>query len=330
MKIETISWTGQSLERVEDAALLTGRGRFIDDLGVRPGTLHAAILRSPHAHARILSIDASAARALPGVRAVLTAKDIPNLKKKAPTRAHAVLAIDRVVFMGQPVAAVAADEPAIAEEALDLIKVEYQVLPVAADPLMSMQPGAPPVADAGTEADTSEALAHAAVAIAAYVLAFATTAGALRPLAGLATLVALAGFAGFASPATLTVAGLFVVARAIREHVGLEARRDVDHEDQVAAVQLQRQKFVGNPLQLGERLGPLARRNGDHRRLDANLQESCSERPAVQPKDRVIGHDSHAPSPRSKNCARMRLASLPAPTQTCAPFSNSASKSASV
>jgi CO/xanthine dehydrogenase Mo-binding subunit len=100
------------------------------------------------------------------VRAVLTAKDIPHLKKKAPTRAHAVLAIDRAVFMGQPVAAVAADELAIAEEALDLIKVEYQVLPAAIDPLKAMQPGAPPVADAGTEADTSEALAHSAVAIA--------------------------------------------------------------------------------------------------------------------------------------------------------------------
>jgi CO/xanthine dehydrogenase Mo-binding subunit len=100
------------------------------------------------------------------VRAVLTAKDIPHLKKKAPTRAHAVLAIDRAVFMGQPVAAVAAEELAIAEEALDLIKVEYQVLPAAIDPLKAMQPGAPPVADAGTEADTSEALAHSAVAIA--------------------------------------------------------------------------------------------------------------------------------------------------------------------
>jgi CO/xanthine dehydrogenase Mo-binding subunit len=130
------------------------------------GLLHAKLLRSPHAHAKIVSIDTSAARALPGVRAVITAKDIPHLKKKAPTRAHAVLAIDRAVFMGQPVAAVAADELAIAEEALDLIKVEYQVLPASIDPLKSMQPGAPPVADAGTEADTSEALAHSAVAIA--------------------------------------------------------------------------------------------------------------------------------------------------------------------
>ena len=77
-----------------------------------------------------------------------------------------MLASDRVVFMGQPVAAVAADELSIAEEALDLIKVEYQVLAASIDPLKAMLPGAPPVADAGTEADTSEALAHSAVAIA--------------------------------------------------------------------------------------------------------------------------------------------------------------------
>ena len=69
-----------------------------------------------------------------------------------------------MVFAGQPVAAVAADELAIAEEALDLIDVEYEVLPAAVDPIASMQPGAPRVAEAGTEADTSEALAHSAVA----------------------------------------------------------------------------------------------------------------------------------------------------------------------
>jgi CO/xanthine dehydrogenase Mo-binding subunit len=161
-----VKGVGVAIPRPDGPEKVTGRVEYVADIQ-RRGLLHAKLLRSPHAHARIASIDASAARALPGVRAVLTAKDIPNLKKKAPTRAHAVLAIDRVVFMGQPVAAVAADEPAIAEEALDLIKVEYEVLPVAVDPLLSMQPGAPPVADAGTEADTSEALAHAAVAIAA-------------------------------------------------------------------------------------------------------------------------------------------------------------------
>ena len=77
-----------------------------------------------------------------------------------------MLAIDRVVFAGQPVAAVAADEVEIAEEALDLIEVEYAVLAASVDPLKSMEPGAPPVAELGTEADTSEALAHSAVAMA--------------------------------------------------------------------------------------------------------------------------------------------------------------------
>ncbi|HEX7217072.1 MAG TPA: xanthine dehydrogenase family protein molybdopterin-binding subunit [Methylomirabilota bacterium] len=160
-----VKGVGVSIPRPDGPEKVTGRVQYVADIQPK-GLLHAKLLRSPHAHARIVSIDVSAAKALPGVRAVLTARDIPHLKKKAPTRAHAVLAIDRAVFMGQPVAAVAADELAIAEEALDLITVEYQVLPAAIDPLKAMQPGAPPVADAGTEADTSEALAHSAVAIA--------------------------------------------------------------------------------------------------------------------------------------------------------------------
>ena len=160
-----VKGVGVSIPRPDGPEKVTGRVQYVADIQPK-GLLHAKLLRSPHAHARIISIDVSAAKALPGVRAVLTAKDIPHLKKKAPTRAHAVLAIDRAVFMGQPVAAVAADELSIAEEALDLIKVEYQVLAASIDPLKAMLPGAPPVADAGTEADTSEALAHSAVAIA--------------------------------------------------------------------------------------------------------------------------------------------------------------------
>jgi CO/xanthine dehydrogenase Mo-binding subunit len=154
---------GLSIPRPDGPDKVTGQVQYVADLKPR-GLLHAKLLRSPHAHAKIVRIDVSRARALPGVRAVVTAADIPQLKKKAPTRAHAVLAIDRVVFAGQPVAAVAADEPAIAEEALDLIEVQYEVLPVAADPLEAMKPGAPPVAELGTEADTSEAQAHGSVA----------------------------------------------------------------------------------------------------------------------------------------------------------------------
>src|SRR5256712_12359687 len=154
---------GLSILRPDAPEKVTGRVQYVADIKPK-GLLHARLLGSPQAHARIVSIDVSRARALPGVRAVLTAADIPELKRKAPTRAHAVLAIDRVVFAGQPVAAVAADELAIAEEALDLIDVQYEVLPVAADPLESMKPGAPPVAELGTEADTSEAMAHGSVA----------------------------------------------------------------------------------------------------------------------------------------------------------------------
>jgi len=156
---------GLSIPRPDGPEKVTGQVQYVADLKPR-GLLHAKLLRSPHAHARIVRINTEKARALPGVRAVLTAADIPELKRKAPTRAHAVLAIDRVIFVGQPVAAVAADELAIAEEALDLIEVEYDVLPAAVDPLQSMQPGAAPVADAGTEADTSEAMAHGGVAVA--------------------------------------------------------------------------------------------------------------------------------------------------------------------
>src|ERR1044071_7039872 len=153
---------GLSIPRPDGPEKVTGRVQYVADIKPK-GLLHAKLLRSPHAHARSVGIDTTRARALPGVRAVLTARDIPELKRKAPTRAHAVLAIDRVVFAGQPVAA---DELAIAEEACDLIDVQYEVLPAAVDPLKSMQVGAPPVADAGTEADTSEALAHSGVAVA--------------------------------------------------------------------------------------------------------------------------------------------------------------------
>jgi CO/xanthine dehydrogenase Mo-binding subunit len=157
-----VKGVGLSIPRPDGPEKVTGKMQYVADIQPK-GLLHAKLLRSPHAHARIKRIDTSRAKALAGVRAVLTAADMPYLKKKAPTRAHAVLAIDRVVFAGQPVAAVAADEVAIAEEALDLIEVEYEVLPAAVDPLEAMKPGAPPVAEAGTEADTSEAQAHGSV-----------------------------------------------------------------------------------------------------------------------------------------------------------------------
>src|SRR5213593_275798 len=155
---------GLSILRPDGPDKVTGQVQYVADLNPR-GLLHAKLLRSPYAHAKIVRIDVSRARALPGVRAALTAADIPVLKKKAPTRAHAIMAIDRVVFAGQPVAAVAADDLAIADEALDLIEVEYEPLPVAADPVEAMRPNAPRVADQGTQADTSEARAHSGIAV---------------------------------------------------------------------------------------------------------------------------------------------------------------------
>ncbi|MCC7371681.1 MAG: hypothetical protein IT306_24905 [Chloroflexi bacterium] len=154
---------GFSVPRYDAPDKVVGKTRYVNDV-ILPGMLHARLLRSPHAHARITRIDVSKAKALKGVRAVLTAADIPTLHHGAKTRGHAIMAIDRAIFAGQPVAAVAADELAIADEALDLIEVEYEVLPAAVDPIKSMDWDAPRVADEGTEADTSEALAHSGIA----------------------------------------------------------------------------------------------------------------------------------------------------------------------
>ncbi|PTB20999.1 carbon monoxide dehydrogenase [Trinickia symbiotica] len=125
---------GRPMERVEDAAILTGRGRYGDDLGVKPGTLYAAVLRSPHAHAEIKRLDASAALARRGVRAVLTGDDVQAWSRpfvvgvKAPMEQWA-LAIDRVRYCGEPVAVVIAESRALAEDGLDAIEIEYAPLP---------------------------------------------------------------------------------------------------------------------------------------------------------------------------------------------------------
>jgi 2-furoyl-CoA dehydrogenase large subunit len=147
--LETVSqWVGQSVERVEDAALLSGGGRYIDDLGVRPGTLHAAILRSSHAHAIITAIETQAARQVPGVAAVITGADLAEITTnlvssiKAAVESRA-MATDRVRYVGEPVAIVVATDRYIAEDALDLIEVSYERLPAIVDPVMALSPGAP-------------------------------------------------------------------------------------------------------------------------------------------------------------------------------------------
>ena len=144
----TSKWTGRSVERVEDAALLCGAGRYIDDLGTRPGTLHAAILRSPHAHAEIETIDVSAALALPGVHAVLTGRDIATITSGLVSSVKAaidarVVAIDRVRYVGEPVAVAVASDRYVAEDALDLVEVGYRGLKAVVDPVAAAEDGAP-------------------------------------------------------------------------------------------------------------------------------------------------------------------------------------------
>lgn len=147
MRLDRIAWTGQAVERVEDAALLTGAGCYIDDLGVKPGTLHAAILRSPHAHAEVLGIDARAARALPGVVGVITGTDVTPISLgmvsslRVPIEAWPI-ATDRVRYVGEPVAMVVAKDRYLAEDALDAIEVAYRPLPAVMDPEASAAAGA--------------------------------------------------------------------------------------------------------------------------------------------------------------------------------------------
>jgi carbon-monoxide dehydrogenase large subunit len=134
-------WIGQSVERLEDPPLVTGRGRFAGDINF-PRQLHMRIVRSNHAHGRILSIDTDAAREMPGVVAVWTAADIANvppidfregpIEKLAPYR-QPVLAIDQVRYVGDPVAAIFAEDAYVAEDAADLVTMEIEELP----PLLS-------------------------------------------------------------------------------------------------------------------------------------------------------------------------------------------------
>lgn len=142
------SWVGSPVPRSEDEALLTGRARFIDDLTPVAGLRFAAILRSPHPHARILRIDAERALALPGVRAVVTGKEVAELIGPLPSVVRAPLAyypvaIDVARYVGEPVAVVVADTRYIAEDACDLIGVTYDVLPAAADLASATAAGAP-------------------------------------------------------------------------------------------------------------------------------------------------------------------------------------------
>ncbi len=151
-------WFGAAVKRKEDAALLQGQGKFVDDIDL-PGQLHAAFVRSPHAHALIRSIDTSVAVAVPGVAAVLTHADlpepmrtdrlplyVPNPAIKQVRMQHA-LAEREVCIVGEPVAVVIADSRYAAEDAAALVAVDWQVLP--------------PVVDVRDALDNPHATAHA-------------------------------------------------------------------------------------------------------------------------------------------------------------------------
>jgi 4-hydroxybenzoyl-CoA reductase alpha subunit len=140
---------GQRLTRVDGAGKVTGTTLYADDI-VLPAMLHGRILRSPHAHARILSIDTSRAEALPGVHAVVTGREMPTPYCIIPwTRDETALCVDRVRFIGDGVAAVAAADEDTAIRALDLIDVQYEVLPAILDPEAALAADAVQIHEAG-------------------------------------------------------------------------------------------------------------------------------------------------------------------------------------
>ncbi|MBI3076881.1 MAG: xanthine dehydrogenase family protein molybdopterin-binding subunit [Deltaproteobacteria bacterium] len=140
-------FVGQSVKRLEDPRLLTGRGAFMDELRVS-NMMHAAILRSPHAHARIRGVDTAEALKVPGVRAVLTGEDVRRMSRpfsmavQIPVRYYS-LAVDKARFVGEPVAVVIAKDRYVAEDAADLVQVDYEPLPPVVDIEKAMEPGAP-------------------------------------------------------------------------------------------------------------------------------------------------------------------------------------------
>jgi len=171
------------MERKEDARFIRGQGNYVDDLQL-PGMLHGAILRSPYAHARLVSIDTSAAEAHPKVKAVITGQTLEGLKLAwMPTLSRdvqAVLATDKVRFQGQEVAFVVAEDRYSARDALELIDVEYDPLPPVVDAQRALDPDAPVIRDdvegrtdnhifdweAGDRARTDEVFANAEVVVA--------------------------------------------------------------------------------------------------------------------------------------------------------------------
>jgi 2-furoyl-CoA dehydrogenase large subunit len=151
-------FVGTPTLRKEDPALLSGRGRYADDLPVPSGTLHAHVIRSTHAHADIVRIDASKALTQPGVWAVVTGDDVKKLSDpflialKAPVNQWS-LAVGRVRYVGEPVVLIVAESRYLAEDAADLVRIEYRELPAILDPLKAREESAPVLHE---EAKTNE------------------------------------------------------------------------------------------------------------------------------------------------------------------------------
>jgi 4-hydroxybenzoyl-CoA reductase subunit alpha len=144
-----LNYIGKSLPRKDGPDKITGRAVFAQDVKL-PGTLIGRILRSPHPHARIVRLDLSKAAALTGVKTIITVNDTKGVKHgfvETPRYPpdQEVLARDRVVHVGEEIAAVAAIDDMTAQEALDLIEVEYELLPAVFEPLAAMEPGAPEI-----------------------------------------------------------------------------------------------------------------------------------------------------------------------------------------
>ena len=148
-RIANLKGMGSSRKRVEDVRFTQGKGNYVDDIKMQ-GMLFGDFVRSPYAHARVKSINADAARALPGVVAVLTAADLAPLNLHwMPTLAgdkQMVLADGKVLFQGQEVAFVVATDRYIAADAIELVEVDYEELPVVVEPFVPMTPAAPVIA----------------------------------------------------------------------------------------------------------------------------------------------------------------------------------------
>jgi len=157
------SLLGQPLRRLDGAEKVTGATPFVDDLQL-PRTTCVRMVLSPHPHARILGIDTSAARRHPGVVDVVTAADLPVQRASPASRSDALLARDEVLFVGQPVAAVVAEDEATATDAAALVTVEYEVLPAVLDVLAAVRDDSPLTRSEPLSGESEEAAAHGAAA----------------------------------------------------------------------------------------------------------------------------------------------------------------------